>query len=143
MAQGGGTYEKSNTTIRNSIGSYTIPAEINRTHFHKNGALGAARSYDDNPGKRSDRFAFYFIEGVVFNDVTLDKYEKDNNIRFTQAQRTYYLNHPGAAHIDGEHTVFGEIIEGISVVPKLTSVATDSRDWPIDDLYIEKVEVIR
>lgn len=143
MAQGGGTYDKANAEKRNRIGVYTIPAEISKQHFHKQGALGAARSYDDNPDKRSDRSAFYFIEGTVFNDITLDKYEKDNGYKYTAEQRKYYLNHPGAAHIDGEHTVFGEITEGFSVVPKLTSVAKDSRDWPIDDLFIYKVEVVK
>ena len=142
MAQGGGTYEEENVELRNSIGKFTIPAEISKAHYHKKGALAAARRYQNNPKKRSDPYAFYFVEGSLYNDLTLDKYEKENNYTYSEAQREYYKQKPGAAHIDGQHTVFGEIIEGYDVIPKLTHVKTDGRDWPVTDIYIQKVEVI-
>ncbi len=62
---------------------------------------------------------------------------------FTPKQRNYYKHNPGAAHIDGEHTVFGQIIEGYNVVPKLTHVGTDSRDWPVTDIYVDSAIVIK
>ena len=142
MAQGGGTYEEENVELRNSIGKFTIPAEISRNHYHKKGSLAAARSYKNNPDKRSDPYAFYFVEGSLYNDLTLDKYESENNYTYSVEQREYYKSNPGAAHIDGEHTVFGEIIEGFDVIAKLTHVKTDGRDWPISDIYIQRCEVI-
>ena len=39
--------------------------------------------------------------------------------------------------------VFGEIIEGLAVVSKLTNVETDSQDWPKINLFVEKVEVLK
>ena len=143
MAQGGGTYNDEQVEIKKQIGNYTIPAEISKTRFHKKGAIGAARSYLANPDKRSDPYAFYLVEGTTYTDASLDFYESENKYKYTSAQRNYYKTNAGAAHIDGEHTVFGEIIDGFNVVPKLTSVKTDSRDWPNDDIYIEKVVVIK
>lgn len=143
MAQGGGTYNDKQVDIKKQIGAYTIPNEISRKHIHKKGALGAARGYLSNPDKRSDPYAFYLVEGMIYPKEMLTHYEMKNNYTFSAEQIDYYTKKPGAAHIDGEHTVFGEIIEGFSVVPKLTNVRTDSRDWPHDDILIEKVVVVK
>lgn len=143
IAQSGGTYDEDHAKIKNAIGKYTIPAEMSHKRIHKRGAIAAARRYKNNPDKRSDAYAFYFVEGTQYNEPTLDKYEEDNNYKYTQQQREYYLNKPGAAHLDGQHTVFGEITSGYSVIPKITSVETDSRDWPNKDLFIDSVRVVR
>lgn len=143
MAQGGGTYNDEQVEVKKQIGHYTVPNEISKNRFHKKGALGAARSYLSNPDKRSDPYAFYLVEGTTYTDAALDHYEYENKYTFTQTQRDYYKTNKGAAHIDGEHTIFGEIIEGFNVVQKLTHVRTDSRDWPHDDILIEKVVVIK
>lgn len=143
MAQGGGTYNEEQVAVKRQIGHYTIPNEITKTHFHKKGALGAARSYLENPSKRSDPYAFYLVEGTTYTDAALDHYEYENKYKFSSTQRDYYKSNKGAAHIDGEHTVFGEIIEGYHIVSKLTHVRTDSRDWPHDDILIKKVVVIK
>ena len=143
IAQTGDTYDEDKVEIRRKLGYYTVPAEINKRRFHKQGALGAARSYDENPEKRSHAAQFYFIEGNQFNGPTLDKYEESNNYKFPAAHREYYLNNKGSAHLDGQHTVFGEIISGFEVVPKLTSVATSSSDSPLEDLFIDSVIIVR
>jgi len=142
MAQFGGSYDDLQREIQDTIGTYTIPSEMSHHHFHKKGAIAAARSYNNNPKKRSSADEFYFVEGLKFSDISLDHYEYENKYTFTPTQRKYYKNNPGAAHIDGEHTVFGQIIEGFSVVPQLTHVDTDSQDWPVTDIYVDSVVVI-
>lgn len=142
MAQCGGSYDEAQKIIQDTLGSYTIPNEISRHHFHKKGTIGAARSYTDNPDKRSECDEFYFVEGTKYGDLSLDHYEDLNSYKFNKTQRNYYKNNKGAAHIDGEHTVFGEIISGYSVVPKLTSVVRDSQDWPNVDLYLDSAVVV-
>ncbi len=143
MAQCGGSYDDLQREIQDTIGSYTIPSEMSHHHFHKKGAVASARSYHNNPEKRSSCDEFYFVEGLKFSDISLDHYEEENNYKFTQTQRSYYKKNPGAAHIDGEHTVFGQITKGFHVIPKLTHVDTDSQDWPITDIYIDSVVVIK
>ncbi|MCB0480983.1 MAG: peptidylprolyl isomerase [Flavobacteriales bacterium] len=142
IAQGGTTSSDSQMQMKREIGNYTIPAEFSKTHFHKQGAIGMARHYEDNPDKRSDSHRFYFVEGTTYNRPTLAHYEKTQNYSYSQEQLDYYTSgNLGAAHIDGEHTVFGELISGQEVVKKLTEVPTDSRDWPLKDIYIDSVVV--
>ena len=69
--------------------------------------------------------------------------KQTQDYKFTKKQREFYVSKPGAAHLDGEHTVFGEIISGYSVIPKITQVERDSKDWPIEDLFIDSVKVVR
>ncbi len=143
MAQFGGSYDDIQREVRDTIGSYTIPSEMSHHHFHKKGALAAARSYNNNPKKRSSYDEFYFVEGQRFSDLTLDHYEYENKYKFTPAQRKYYNNNVGAAHIDGEHTVFGQIIKGYNVVKELTAVPTDSQEWPNTDIFVDSAIVIK
>lgn len=143
MAQTGAPYTAVHTDLMRSIGNYTIPAEFSEAHIHVRGAVAAAREYTDNPAKRSSPNMFYMVEGVRFSAESLDKYELKTGTKFTAKQRTYYLNNPGAAHLDGEHTVFGEIISGYDIIPVITAVNTDTKDWPVEDIFIEKAEVIR
>ncbi len=143
MAQGGAAAVAKHTDLKRSIGFYTIPPEFSSNHIHKQGAVAAAREYRNNPDKRSDPYMFYMVEGVTFSDETLDVYERKHGKKYSAEQRAYYTKNPGAAHLDNEHTVFGEIISGYSVIPKITAVETDRKDWPIDDIFIEKIELIR
>lgn len=142
MAQCGAGHLGRHTDLKRDFGRYTIPAELNQKHFHKRGAVAMAREYKNNPEKRSNPYAFYFVEGTTFSNETLDIYEKKNGYSYSKLQRNYYTKKPGAAHIDGEHTVFGEIVSGYSVVPKLTAVKTDGQDWPYEDVFILKVEIL-
>jgi peptidyl-prolyl cis-trans isomerase B (cyclophilin B) len=143
MAQCGGSYDEKQREIKATIGQYSIPSEMSKHHFHKKGAVAAARSYTNNPNKRSESDELYFVEGMQFSELSIDKYADENKYTYSKRQRNYYLKNKGAAHLDGEHTVFGEIIKGLSVVSKLTDVETDSQDWPNVDLYVKKVEVLK
>tara|TARA_B110000285_G_scaffold195192_1_gene225322 strand:- start:2668 stop:3483 length:816 start_codon:yes stop_codon:yes gene_type:complete len=143
IAQSGGTFDEDHAHIKQKIGMYTIPSEMSKSRFHKKGALASARKYGDNPNKRSDPYAFYFVEGQLYNTPTLDVHEREFKYKYSKIQREYYLKKPGAAHLDGQHTVFGEILIGNNVVSKLTEVETDSRDWPNTDLFIDSVIVIK
>ena len=44
---------------------------------------------------------------------------------------------PGAYHLDGEYTAFGEVIDGMEVVDKINEVKVDKRDMPISNIYIK------
>jgi len=60
--------------LPDSIETYTIPAEINTNHFHKKGALAAARrSTTENPEMRSSGTQFYIVQGVRYNDAELNR----------------------------------------------------------------------
>jgi peptidyl-prolyl cis-trans isomerase B (cyclophilin B) len=47
----------------------------------------------------------------------------------------------GTPHLDGEYTVFGEVIDGLGVVDRIQQEKTDSNDRPIQDVRIVKALV--
>ncbi len=68
---------------------------------------------DNNPQKRSNGSQFYIVE-----------------------------NTSGTHSLDGEYTVFGETISGLSVVSQIAEVPTNSSDKPLTDVVMTKVEVV-
>ena len=62
--------------------------------------------------------------------------------KFTPEQVEAYTTVGGTPHLDGEYTVFGEVVEGMDVVDEIQQVATNHADRPIDDVVIKKVTVL-
>lgn len=170
---------------------YTLEAEIlYPKHYHKRGALAAARTGDQvNPERRSSGSQFYIVTGrpvgeaqlrqmeMRQNDLRLQNYfrelcrkhkeeietlqkagdnEKLEELRQQLIKQTEqdvhpdslpdnlkkdYLNLGGAPSLDGQYTVFGEVIEGMDVVDKIEKVETDSSDRPLEDVRIISMSV--
>ena len=45
--------------------------------------------------------------------------------------------------LDGHHAIFGRITEGMDVVHKIGSTPTDFADRPLEDVVMEKVEIVK
>ncbi len=121
---------------------YTIPAEFRDNHFHKKGALAAARQGDQvNPKKASSGSQFYIVQGKVYDERTLDMFESRMGKVFSARQRQAYQTVGGTPHLDGDYTVFGEVIEGLEIVDKIAAVETGRMDVPVEPVTIISVTI--
>ena len=114
MIQGGDPYSR-DTSKADLWGQggpdYTVPAEFVNQYWHKKGAIAAARKGDmANPTKASSGSQFYIVH--------------DEN---------------ACLHLDGQYSIFGEVIEGLEVIDKIATVETDYYDRPMEDVMIIKV----
>lgn len=114
---------------------YTIPAEFNPALIHKKGALAAARQGDEvNPNKESSGCQFYIVHGDLWNADKLKMVERRMNKSFTAEQAEVYATLGGTPFLDGDYTVFGEVVEGLEVIDKIASVKCGPMDRPVDDV---------
>ena len=117
MIQGGDPYSRDTSKIDlwgQGGPGYTIPAEFVNEYWHKKGAIAAARKGDmANPRKASSGSQFYIVHD-------------ENN----------------CLHLDGQYTIFGEVTEGLDVIDKIASVATDRYDRPYEDVMIISVTAL-
>jgi cyclophilin family peptidyl-prolyl cis-trans isomerase len=117
MIQTGDPYSKDLNLI-NKWGTggpeYTIPAEFVSDYHHKKGALAAARKGDmANPKKASSGSQFYIVHDEA-----------------------------NCMHLDGQYTIFGEVIEGLEIIDAIATVPTDGYDRPLYDVIITTIEPI-
>ena len=117
MIQTGDPFSR-DTSMINAWGTggpdYTIPAEFVNEYWHKKGALAAARKGDlANPTKASSGSQFYIVH--------------DEN---------------ACLHLDGQYSIFGEVIEGLDIIDKIATVATDRYDRPYEDVIIERITAV-
>lgn len=126
---------------------YTVPAEfrLEKGIFHRRGVLGAAREGDDvNPEQRSSAMQFYIVWGKAFDDEGLDRVQQrldtqtGGEVKLTPQMREVYKTVGGTPHLDGQYTVFGEVVSGLEVVDAIQRVPTDGNDRPLEDVRILK-----
>jgi peptidyl-prolyl cis-trans isomerase A (cyclophilin A) len=101
IVQGGNSDNLVTPAYKEQLHDYRIPSEFRKNRGHKRGCIAAARDWTNNPTKESTPFEFYFIQAT-----------KDQS------------------HLNFEHTVFGEITNGIEVIDNITRVAIDRYEWP-------------
>ena len=53
----------------------------------------------------------------------------------------FFITTVPTPHLNGRHTIFGEVIEGSDVVDQISKVRTGRNDRPVDDVVIESVEI--
>ncbi len=121
---------------------YTLPAEIIPNHFHKRGAIAAARTGDQgNPMRRSSGSQFYIVHGQKTPASQLKAYSR-YGFEFSDEQLKTYEEIGGAPTLDAQYTVFGEVVDGMEVVDMIATAQKDGADRPKEDIKIIKATVI-
>ncbi len=62
--------------------------------------------------------------------------------RYNSASSQFFICHADAAFLDGQYAAFGEVVEGMDVVDRIASVATNSQDRPKTEMKMAKVTLI-
>lgn len=137
----GGDPDSRNAPANKMLGmgdaGYTIPAEFVSGLYHKKGALAAARQGDAvNPTKASSGCQFYIVQGQVYPQEMFAMFES-RGLSLNEEQKRLYSTIGGTPHLDGDYTVFGEVIEGLDVIDKIAAVQTNGADRPVEDIRMK------
>ena len=158
MIQGGDPDSKKalpNAPLGNGDVGYGIPAEFRTPKiYHKYGVLAAAREGDDvNPERASSGCQFYIVVGKKFTDEQLNDMQKrkiekyghvnDSTYKFSPQARKDYETIGGTPHLDGNYTVYGEVLNGMDVVELISKANTNAQDRPLKNIHIRRMKLIR
>ncbi len=113
IIQGGNADNKETARKRRAIGRYLLPPDTRKGHKHHRGTISMPSSEIDNPHMLASPYEFFIV-----------------------------VTDPGSYHLDGDFTPFGKVVQGMDVVDKINKQEVDDGDWPMKNIYIEKVEIV-
>lgn len=113
IIQGGNGDDNQTSKKRAHIGRYLLPADTKRGFKHHRGVISMPSSEIKNPHKLASPYEFFIVQ-----------------------------QKGGAYHLDGDYTIFGKVTKGMNVVDKIANVDADDGEWPMQNVYINKVEII-
>lgn len=114
IIQGGNSDNRKIWKKRKSIGKYLLPVDNNHGFKHSRGMVSMPSSIIKNPHKLASPYEFFIVQSKS-----------------------------GAHFLDGDYTIFGKVTKGMDVVDKIAGVDTDDLDWPISNIFINNVKVLR
>ncbi|MBS9463731.1 peptidylprolyl isomerase [Flagellimonas sp. HMM57] len=113
IIQGGNSDDIETARKRTKIGRYLLPPDAKKGHKHHRGVISMPSSERDNPHMLASPYEFFIV-----------------------------VTKPGSYHLDGSYTPFGKVISGMDIVDKINNVAVGDGDWPLQNVYILKAEVL-
>ena len=108
IIQGGNSDSRKKMKKRHEIGRYLLPPDTKKGHSHHRGVVSVPSSEIDNPHKLASPYEFFIVH-----------------------------QSPGAYHLDGHYTAFGEVIDGMEVVDQINQLKIDNREMPISNVYMK------
>ena len=113
IIQGGNSDDKKTAKKRGDIGRYLLPPDTRKGYKHHRGIVSMPSSEINNPHMLASPYEFFIV-----------------------------VTKPGSYHLDGDFTPFGRVIEGMDIVDKINRQQVGKGDWPSQNIYIEKAEVL-
>ncbi len=110
IIQGGNSDSRKSALKRTKIGRYLLPPDTKKGHPHHRGVISMPSSEIDNPHKMASPYEFFIVH-----------------------------QSPGAYHLDGNYTAFGEVISGMDVVDKINKEPVDNNEMPHNNVYLKTI----
>jgi peptidyl-prolyl cis-trans isomerase B (cyclophilin B) len=127
MIQGGDPL--GNGTGGESIYGQSFEDEFSDKLFNLRGALSMA-----NAGPNTNGSQFFIVQNTTIDPSSIAGYPEE-------VAKAY--ENGGTPWLDGAHTVFGQVIEGMDVVDSIANVATEAGDRPAEDVVIKSMKVLK
>ena len=108
IIQGGNSDRMETSKKRGKIGKYLLPPDTKKGHKHHRGVISMPSSEIENPYKLASPYEFFIVQ-----------------------------QDPGAYHLDGSYTVFGEVIKGMNVVDEINRQTIDDRETHLTNVFME------
>ncbi|SEA05971.1 peptidylprolyl isomerase [Bizionia paragorgiae] len=122
------------------------------TQFHrvvKNFVIQGGSSDDKEVLKKRGRIGRYLLPPDTRHDhkhyrgvISIPSSEIEDAYKLASPYE-FFITQTNQHHLDGLYTIFGKVIKGMDVVDKIAEVETDGGDWPLRNVYINKVVVLK
>ena len=130
MIQGGDP--EGNGTGGTSIWGHPFEDEFSRDLFNLRGALSMA-----NSGPNTNGSQFFIVQ----NKSMPKRYIKQMEPAGYPKEIIHAYKQGGTPWLDGRHTVFGQVIDGMDVVDEIAKVKKNKMDKPLEDVVINNIEI--
>ena len=130
MIQGGDP--EGNGTGGTSIWCHPFEDEFSRDLFNIRGALSMA-----NSGPNTNGSQFFIVQ----NKNMPKRYIKQMEPAGYPKEIIHAYKQGGTPWLDGRHTVFGQVIDGMDVVDEIAKVKKNKMDKPLEDVVINNIEI--
>ncbi|EMF8659780.1 peptidylprolyl isomerase [Listeria monocytogenes] len=115
-----------------SIWGESFEDEFSTEAFNLRGALSMA-----NAGPNTNGSQFFIVQKPDMPAYMLGQMEQAGfPVEIIEAYKQ-----GGTPWLDGRHTVFGHVIEGMDVVDEIANLPTGMQDKPVNDVVIEKINI--
>lgn len=118
-----------------SIYGDSFEDEFSMEAFNLYGALSMA-----NAGPNTNGSQFFIVQ---MKDVPAQMLSQLKQGGWPEEIVEAYGEKGGTPWLDQKHTVFGQVIEGFDVLEAIAAVKVGPQDKPVEDVVIEKVEIIK
>lgn len=116
-----------------SIWGEAFEDEFSNSMLNIRGALSMA-----NAGPNTNGSQFFIVQAKEVSPDLIKMMKEAVSQGYSEDFIDAYTHLGGTPHLDGRHTVFGQVIEGMDVVDKIAAVEKDEMDKPKTDVVIEE-----
>ncbi|WP_423799460.1 peptidylprolyl isomerase [Neobacillus sp. SAB-20_R2A] len=133
MIQGGDP--NGNGTGGQSIWGKPFEDEFSKNLFNLRGALSMA-----NAGANTNGSQFFIVQSTKLDPSMKSQMEKAG---YPKEIIEAYAENGGTPWLDFKHTVFGQVVEGMDIVDKISDSKVDAKDKPETDVVIKHVKILK